>query len=263
MADIKDKKTYNEKMQKSLIDKIFFMDKVEAEIYVDFGCANGHLLRVLANLFPEHTYIGYDISEEMINEAKSHDNPSNLIFTTKWEGVEAYIDRERSNDVEGFKTRVCLILSSVIHEVYSYGPENVKSFWKTVFSDKLFDFIVIRDMCVSKTCSRPSDFISVARIRQLFDAEKLSQWETQWGSLEENWSLTHFLLSYHYENWEREYRENYLPVCKENLLKMFPVNFFPVFVEHYTLPYLRKKIFKDFGIQLQERTHIKIIMERI
>ena len=84
----------------------------------------------------------------------------------------------------------------------------MKDFWKFVFETKLFHYIAIRDMCVSHTTSRQSDPISVAKIRMNYDSNLLSQWEARWGSLTENWSLTHFLLTYRYvDSWEREFRE--------------------------------------------------------
>ena len=38
---------YNTRMSKSLIDKMFFVDKIEPDSIVDFGCANGLLLQEL------------------------------------------------------------------------------------------------------------------------------------------------------------------------------------------------------------------------
>jgi hypothetical protein len=58
---IDDVKTYNHRMEKSLIDKIFWVDKVDSSIIVDYGCADGVLLKALQKLFPDYTYIGYDI----------------------------------------------------------------------------------------------------------------------------------------------------------------------------------------------------------
>ena len=45
---------YNLSMSKSLIDKIFFMDKIDdtIKVIVDYGCADGTLIRFLAPLFP-------------------------------------------------------------------------------------------------------------------------------------------------------------------------------------------------------------------
>lgn len=61
--------SYNANMKKSLMDKIYFIDKTEATVFVDFGCADGELIKFMNALFPEYTYIGYDISESMIEAA--------------------------------------------------------------------------------------------------------------------------------------------------------------------------------------------------
>ena len=54
MPDITDLTAYNLSMKKSLIDKMFFMDKIDDNIKVvmDYGCADGALIRFLAPLFP-------------------------------------------------------------------------------------------------------------------------------------------------------------------------------------------------------------------
>ncbi len=250
---ITDISKYNKGMRQSLIDKTYFLDKVEAEIFVDFGCADGILLKYMHNLFPEHDYIGYDLSKEMIEKAQ--DNlPETIQLFHELKQLSQHLKAIKN----GRKT--CLILSSVIHEVYSYS--NPKEFWNEIFTLD-FDYISIRDMCVSNTCSRPSDPITVARVYQIFDTELLTDWESMWGSLDENWSLTHFFLTYRYtENWERESRENYLPITKERLLQIIPNHYHPHFIEHYTLPFLRDEVFNTFQVQLQERTHLKLILRK-
>jgi hypothetical protein len=70
-------------------------------------------------------------------------------------------------------------------------------------------------------------------------------------------------LKYRYVNeWDRELRENYLPISIEHLLGLVPTEYAPIFMEHYTLPFLRDRVWEDFGIQLQERTHFKLILKR-
>jgi len=253
---IADLAKYNHSMTKPLIDKIFFMDKVEADVFIDIGCADGTLIKFLAKNFPQHTYIGYDNDPYMIGKANADPVDGTRFFYEKDELMMAV------NDANVADKKICVILSSMIHEVYSY-TRDVTDFFDFVFKEIDPDSVAIRDMAVSNTASRPSDPITVARIRQVFDPNKLTEWEGQWGSIDENWSLTHFLLTYRYtENWERELHENYLPITKEGLLKMIPLRYHPILIEHYTLPFLRRQVHKDFGIQLQERTHLKLILER-
>ena len=68
---IQDYSEYNAAMKKSLLDKIFFMDKIDANVIVDYGCADGTLIHFLYSLFSEFTYIGYDIDTTMLTHATS------------------------------------------------------------------------------------------------------------------------------------------------------------------------------------------------
>ena len=247
---INDHDRYTEAMQKSLMDKLYFIDKVDAQSFFDYGCADGTLLHAAAALFPRHYYAGYDCNREMVERCRHE-------ATCRKEKFEEWVD-----SATGPK---CLILSSIVHEEYSYYRDDVEDFWSWVFTNDgpSFDYIALRDMCVSRTTSRPSDPISAAKVRMRFDREKLAQWESRWGSLDENWSLTHFLLTYRYlEGWEREMRENYLPVCLEELLALVPTGWEPLYIEHFTLPFVRAKVMEDFGIDLQDRTHLKLILKR-
>ena len=254
MNHITDIDKYNMRMSKSLMDKMFFADKIDDKIecIIDWGCADGLLVKTLKSLFPSWEYLGYDNNPDMIVAAKEMcKDLKDVYFTSDLLSVKSFAGK-----------RCAIVLSSVIHEVYSYNSSHIDEFWETIWDLKP-EYVVIRDMCVSRTASRPSDPISVARIRQVFSSQAIVEWETRWGSLDENWSLTHFLLKYHYlENWERELDENYLPINLERLLALIPKNYFPDFVEHFMLPYIRSKVEKDFGIQLQERTHLKLIVKR-
>jgi hypothetical protein len=250
--------TYNHEMRKSLIDKIFFLDKVDdTSIFVDYGCADGSMLSFASTLIPYASYMGYDLSKEMIDIAKDV-NGGSIFFTDDISLLREAIVKEHEKD-----NKVCISLMSLIHEVYAYGPDSVKKFWEFVFDKELFHYIAIRDMCVSKTTSRPSDPISVAKIRMAYDKNMLTQWESTWGSLNDNWSLTHFLLTYRYvDSWDRELHENYLPLCLEDLMALIPSGWEPTYIEHYTLPFIRRTVKEDFDLDLQDRTHIKLVLKR-
>lgn len=241
---------YRKKMMKSMVDKIYFIDKVEAEVFVDYGCADGAMLHIMQG-FSGHELVGFDISEDMLELARK-ENPD-ILFSSNWEDI--------MNAKKG-KTSA-LVLSSVIHEVYHYGSASeIMEFWDRVWNSG-FDYVVIRDMMVSRSTSRISNPLSVARIRQCYDSNKISEWEANWGSLHENWSLTHFLLTYQYQdNWARELKENYLPNSLEDFMPLIPKMYVPTYFEHYTLPYTRMCIERDFGIQLQDNTHLKLILQK-
>lgn len=247
--------SYNVEMRKSMIDKIVFMDKIDAQVIVDFGCADGSTIAFMQAIFPEIIYVGYDISEEMLDLARK--NCPGVQFFSNWDELKAH-----TLTLDGNKA---VLLNSLIHEVYSYGStHDVEVFWDRVYDAELFHYVVIRDMVISDSVTRKSDPLSVIRIRQNYDQAKLREFENQWGSINENWPLVHFLLKYRYErNWAREVKENYLPVSLENLIGRIPKGWDPVDYKHYVLPFTRRTIKQDFNIDLQDPTHLQLILERI
>ena len=146
MNQISDINTYTSRMAKSCEDKLFFMNKIsDVKNIVDFGCADGTLIREMNKVMPNVRYIGYDNNPEMIRIAQSKSSSnSNISFT------------------DTFPSNVCgksslLNLSSVIHEIYSYCNEDeIYEFWNNVFLSG-FEYISIRDLCVSKNINRRTD----------------------------------------------------------------------------------------------------------
>jgi hypothetical protein len=108
-----------------------------------------------------------------------------------------------------------------------------------------------------------SDSTTVARVYKSFDSDLLEMWERKWGNLYDNRSLIHFLLKYRFKtNWDTEFHENYLPFNYEELIRMLPDEYNIAYNEHYTLHFIKAQIMRDFGIDLQDRTHVKIILKR-
>lgn len=55
-------------------------------------------------------------------------------------------------------------------------------------------------------------------------------------------------------------RENYFPHTIEEFLNKIPDYYEIVYFEHYTLPFIREQVRKDFGVQLTDPTHGKILL---
>ena len=250
--EIKDYSVYLNRMQKSVLDKMFFMDKVFEPFsnIVDFGCANGELIKALQALFGEYRYVGYDISEEMLSAARA--NVPSAEFYSDWNAIK--VDHSDS----------LLNISSVLHEVYSYSSkEEIDLFWKRVL-DSGFKYIAIRDMMLSE--ADQTGIVTEQHALAVKDekyADKLRDYERIWGKIATQHDLVHYLLKYKYtENWEREVRENYLPITIERLLETVPENYEVTYINHFTLPYTAWQIRNDFGIELTTPTHIKLILRR-
>ena len=257
---------YNKEMQKGMEDKLFFLDRLpknENYVFVDFGCADGSMINALASIFDSEgvsnkTYIGYDISETMIDIAKTnYHGPANadVIFTTNCAEVEKRFNPYR---------KTVLILSSVIHEVYSYANDgnDIATFWKRVLNTG-FDYIVIRDMCPSEDIDRKSVGWIEQRIRQMADRDMLKDFENEWGSISNNRNLTHFLLKYRWKvNWNREVHENYFPISTNLLVQMFNEGFNIDYFERFRLPWWEQCWKKDFDIKINDYTHVKAIFTK-
>ena len=259
---------YNKEMQKGMEDKLFFLDKLPKDnnyIFVDFGCADGSMINALSNILQGsyNRYIGYDISETMIELAKTnYHGPvnANVIFTNEWNEVKRNIEW----------TKICteyksvLILSSVIHEVYSYAKDenDITKFWNRVLNTG-FDYVVIRDMCPSDDIDRRSDIHIEDKVRNKSDISLLDEFENIWGLISNNRNMIHFLLKYRWKvNWKREVHENYFPISSNLLIQMFNDGFNVDYFERFRVPFLDKCLKEDYDIELEDYTHIKAIFTK-
>lgn len=255
--EIQNIEVYNDRMAKTLIDKIFFIDKVDADVFIDFGCADGTVLGYLHDLFPNNYYVGYDINPDMITIAEEKNKDRNIKFFSTMDDIKKYLSNFDSQH------KVCLILNSVIHEIYSYSSyEQIEEFYDFAFSG-LFDYIAIRDMMPNQSINRPADITDIARVRAFTNQSQLSEFEDVFGSIDNNKNLIHFLLKYKYlENWNRECRENYFPITTQQFVKRIPKNYCIDYYTEFLLPYAKRMIYEDFQINVKDTTHLKIILRK-
>jgi SAM-dependent methyltransferase len=253
---IKDYTEYNRRMDLSVVDKLFFVDKIHTDMVVDFGCGPATLLKNLKLLVPDMRVIGYDNDPNMIKHSEG-----TVSITNEWELVKSFLKSYGGKAVK----HPSLILSSVIHEIFHYcGRAEIDDFWDKVFNSG-FEYIVIRDMVPSRTIDHPSCINDVKKIyRKFLGSKALTDFERIWGSIENNRQLVHFLLKYKYlePNWEREVKENYIPVAREDLLAKIPDEYDIIFHEHYVLPYLLQTVKDDTGIEIKDPTHLKLILKK-
>ena len=62
--------SYIESMELGYLDKLFFMDKIDPDVIVDFGCADGRILSKISKIKPNIKLIGYDLDNDMLQNAK-------------------------------------------------------------------------------------------------------------------------------------------------------------------------------------------------
>ena len=253
-TNIQNYTTYINRMNKSMIDKAFFLDKIDATTFIDFGCGDGALLDFIGNHTDVASLIGYDSNPDMAKMASQY--PKINVYN-EWKYIVDGLARNPDN---------ALILSSVIHEIYNYSnPQQIKEFWSNVFTTP-FKYIIIRDMIPSRHISRLSDINDVTKIYKNFlNSQVLTDFENIWGSIENNKNLIHFLLKYKYiePNWQREVRENYMPIYREDLLALLDIkNYDIIYHEHFVLPYIKQMALNDFNIEIKDNTHLKLILKR-
>ena len=264
--------SYNANMAKGMEDKLFFLNKINFKkdgsyLFVDFGCADGTLIDNLYSIFDNlgiHTYfIGYDISDTMIELAKTKFThyTSSVMFTSSWDEVNKTI--EKYSNMESI-----LILSSVVHEVYSYAEcqDDIDLFWHHVL-DTGFNYICVRDMMAGKDINHTPD-IDISNFIDNnfphFSAKRryMQDFVFHYGSLNENKNFIHYLLKYRWTiNWNRELNENYFPIYVEDFLKCFEEQYNIAYLERFKVPFLEKCWKEDFDIEIKDNTHIKIIFE--
>ena len=264
---------YITQLRHTINDKLFFLNKLDGDnyLFVDYGCADGSMIINMDNIAnkanKKHHFIGYDIAEEMINIAKSkYNGPSHfdVIFTTDWNVV-----LERMNALK--RCDKVLILSSVIHEVYSYGNErSIQEFWSRVLTS-CFDYIVVRDMMLPANINRPTDAADLARVYDCDTTkpnlialkQQIADFERIYGSLGNRKNFVHFLLKYRYNvNWNREVNENYFPISIEEFLDIMK-SYYLQYFERFRLSYLDECLKDDFDLLMNEKTHIKAVFERV
>lgn len=248
---------YNHEMNKALQDKLFFIDKVDARNILDYGCADGSLIYQMAQYFPQKHYVGYDIDKNMVNIANRNLKP-HCHFYDNLPRANMHIKSHTGNNM--------ILCSSVIHEVYSYGDEDsIKAFWDNLYYGH-YDYVVIRDMALSEndvndnTLSKEED---VQAIYKFGDRKMIDKFTKIWGSLKFQKNLIHFLFKYRYvQNWTREVEENYFPVSIQEHLDKISDKYEIVYFEHFLLPFQKNIIKNDFGIDIENNTHLKMILKK-
>jgi len=250
---------YLKSMSKGANEKVFFLNKIKSDVIVDFGCADGQVLKLIEKTNPNIKLIGYDVSKEMISKARKNVS-ENVFLTTNWQDVE--------KQIQNYKTPT-LLLSSVIHEVYSYSTsKEVKDFWEKKVFGGYFKYIVIRDMIPSTSMEKKERdlFIEdVNKVKSKFSKEYIESFEKKWGSMEDNYrTFIHFLLKYRYTlNWSRENNENYVPITLETLLRKIPQSYSIKYSKKYTLDILKDRVLKDFDVVVDHSTHLQMIIENL
>lgn len=263
--DITNNEIYLSNMAKSFGDKVWFLKYIprQIETIVDFGGGEGEFCEFFdarAKLSGrEFKYIVIDNNSQFLDKA----------LEKGFRGFQSLEDLQK--DKEWNPDTTLLNMSSVIHEVYSYADEEhtVKGFWNDLKKCN-FKAIAIRDMSLGKGsyAEVPKDAIFYV-YDNIFKspkyAERLESFEETWGAICSDESdihrllsvkrLIHFLIKYRYvENWDREVKENYLPVTQDKLQEWIVdfLGYHLVHKESSKLPFYHKCWYKDFKLNIPD-----------
>ena len=231
-VDIANSDIYLSNMAKSFPDKAWFVGYVDPDVnvVVDFGGGSGE--------FCEYVKAKLERSGRTVDFVVI-DNNEAFAAAARSRGFRTYSSLDEmlsSGDID--LSRSLLIMSSVIHEVYSYAesPADISGFWRDIGRCG-FRQIAIRDMSLNY-----KNFVNVPakdvlwvyehvfkspdmEIKGVKLAGLVDDFEAEWGPMCDARlrkvnvkNLVHFLIKYRYvENWDRELHENYLPVTQDKL----------------------------------------------
>ena len=260
MPDIDNYAVYTDRMRRSMWDKVFFMDKIPgAELVVDYGCADGSLIRFAHELFPSMRFIGFDIDAEMIARANSY-NTENAVFCKSIADISAQIARWNIPP-----ERTVVNFSSVLHEVFHYGYDG------RIITDMLAAikprYITVRDMMYFSHEGDTAPHELVKRVRSALPQWQVADFEARWGSIDSLKNLVHLMLKFRYvENWQRECAENYFSYDQAQMLSLLGPDgaYRPVLYNKYFLPWCRFDAEQALGMELGDdfTTHYALVLAR-
>lgn len=256
--------TYTSEMAKSVWDKAFFMDKIPgAKCVIDFGCADGAMIRFLAPLFPDIVFVGYDISDELITRArKTPPYYANAVF---FDGSERYGYEHVIHFIqEKFEPdEVCINFSSVLHEVFSTTKEG-KHIIKRLLDAIHPKYITIRDMYFEGE-NRVLAYYYIKEVMNAFKVKEgfIESFEDEHSSICSVKFLHHFLLKYqwHENGWEEENAEDYFSWTLRDF-KGIADAYTCIYENHYMLPYYREQWHKVNLFPVEANTHAQFILKR-
>ena len=250
---MKDLNVYQLRLEKSLEQKMFFVNKVDLRTYdliVDFGCGTGALLRRLSKEVPEYTkLIGYDINSDMLVACEKQNGAKNIVFTDNFDLIKECTQTAK---------RTMIIFSTVLHEI---DGEKQLEIAESIMP--LFDTVVIRDM-KRPLNNEPISNLTRKRVLMQVAPWQAQMFESRWGKIRDKENLYRFFLMNEFvENFETEVEEDYFGVkWSEITWKLQALGYKSIYEYSYTLPYRKAQVKKLFNHVMHDITHRELIMTK-
>ena len=259
---MKDVQGYLERMRGAMREKLFFIEHLDLnnKIIIDFGAADGSLVKELINIGYENTtYVCVENYEEFLQTCKQLKEIGDVIAVSGLTEVEMWLRHQQY----GKDTReVVLICSSVLHECTWSMQRVIAS-----FALNWCNYFVLRDMFWSSFTHKIE---WKARARMLGNIimyaprpDLMQEFFRLRGVSDE--SIEEYVLKYTYvENWATEIEEFYLNVDWDSIkdAKHINKNTFEVIYENiYTNEFIKQRVYDDLNITITWPTHCQLIMQ--
>lgn len=247
-----DMQKYNEDMRAGLGSKLFFLEHIPVRDiveFVDFGCGDGSLLKVLGKMCPEAHLTGVEAHDEQFFLAATN-VPTASIHSSLYAASILHCDP------------ACLIFSSVLHEVFTPPQVDPTAWWQGI-ERYGYEYIVVRDFAVKVDLLRCWSYYN-----QLIGTLSAQRFFKRYASMplrDYRKAPFEFLLKYTYtDNWEREVKEHYLRLSYEEWLHMVTASGTYEVIHHADTrtKKFEKDMQRDFGFMPDFTTHIEMVLKR-
>ena len=245
---------YKERMAHTMTrqEKLFFLDEVDLRNYeyiIDFGGANGKLI------FEVQQNVGFADTTKFFIVDKNPQMQSD--YPLKNCQYVRSLNELRQHEMCG---KVAIIFSSVLHECSDNDIDEIANFCQEKCS-----LVIARDMFFK--CEDRGSFEQYERTPILKKIRSNPFWQAMFEDVKAKGksakeTIYEFFLKYEYvENWATEVCEDYFSNGIEKLKNK--LSGWETLVDfNYILPYKARKIKEDFGVNLTNTTHKKLILKK-
>lgn len=261
MINIRNNDVYFTEIEKSLKDKLFFLDKIQdIDLLVDFGCGNGHLMDYILRNTNVKKCFGYDYNTETIVKNKNnYVGEDNIYFSFDFYDILSKVWKFRNQIHKSDQTpNLVIIFSSVFHEM---DRRDINAIIQLVYSSHLFDYVVVRDMFSFQQDHNINFFELADKVKGRADPVQVEDFEDFYGEILLPDSIIHFLLKQRYKtNWELELEEDYLQHSFNSIKRQFENTGYELLYDgNYCNEFLANEISEQFNIDFKYLTHGELI----
>lgn len=259
--------------KKELAENLWFMSRISWEDISKIVILGAYNWELTSKILEEHTELEciiYDVSKKYLDEAL--DNMKELKEKSKVR-KKIKLTNDWNSIVKSDNTNALLIMTDMIHKVYSFNGRRSVDKWKNSLLDAGFRYIAIRDTSLTQ---RQSELLTGYEVLdRLFRAtdkdfsldNKLEEFQRdsiRGGAITILKNYIHFLLKYwHTTDWNTIIKENYFSYDIDEFIETFIKQYVVRVKRRYYLPYIHSKWKKDFDIDIKENTHINVLLEKV